>query len=527
MNEYDMQRLISHVEDVRLEIARSEAAQLDRSGSDARLLGSGLGAMAAGFDAMASRLEVSLGFLEATTARGFESVIDQLAGVATQLDKLASLAAHPTEVAATELRNRGLYALEQGWSPDAVADLNRATEVFPYDPLTHLALGLAHSRQHDILSAAGAFEKAAQYSGAREPRLTVTAAQLAAERLGSIGSQDRRKAVLAAAFKAVPDAAELAFNLAEFEPDMLVCALRLDPDLAVAARDRGLPNLEQAAAVVLAEPTGLERRYARALEIDRSATELPSDAPLQTSAVLSILPREVPASATLIALGALLPAAAAHLQNLAERATALAARRRGDALSQVAKLQAAPPSPGPVTRAEPKAPQPYRGTRVLSGWSVGAIAAVIVSILIFSFGENHYSGGSDGGGDLARSLLGLFVFGVSAIVVIIWFKTIITASGALRQAAKARAAYRNELFTYQAQVKKHDRRMNDYRIADRKRQGNLAKAQDNAARENLVCSALDTLSDQASRLSAELTLHCTRGLSFITGSGKALRDESQ
>jgi hypothetical protein len=66
-----------------------------------------------------------------------------------------------------------------------------------------------------------------------------------------------------------------------------------------------------------------------------------------------------------------------------------------------------------------------------------------------------------------------------------------------------------------AAAEEHQRKMNDYRIAEGQRQTALTAAQHNAEREQLTSVELETLAEHAQRVSAELTPRYTKGLSVL------------
>lgn len=497
MDGYDMHRLLADIENVRSEISRGYCGQQDD-----------LSALEEGFNAIASRLsdtKAGLEFLAINIHYGFEQVIEQLAGSATELDRLVASTERPSENPGTELRNRGLYALEQGWLPEAVDDLQHAVSVFPYDAVTFFALGIAHSREGAAAEAGEAFERAVRYSSSRVAGLTIVAARLAAQAFDRVGDVKRGETILREALKAVPDAAEVAFDLASTEPQMLVSALRLCPELALAARSLRLPSVEQAATTVLSEPDGLARHYTAALQVDRSATETPSDAPLQASPRLPDLPRQASASAQLIALAALLPVASKQLLTLAERASSLAAHRRRESLRPIIELKAALSAPAAIDRAEPREPAPDKDVRHFGRMSLAALIAAIVVPLTWIYGASHYSGGANQGGDLVRALLGLVVAIVGIGVIIAWVRSVPRGIRGLHNAAKARDQYNVALSEYKRQTR-------DHHLAEQRRKSELEAAQEAANREEPACAQLEELAERAKHAATLLVPCYVKGL---------------
>lgn len=358
MDDYYSRELVAHLVDVRDEIVRSDARQGDRSQISGYL-------MRDGFDAVIAQLDGGLDYIAVTADRGFERVTTQLAELAVSVEEIKHLAGAPRSAEAAERRQAGIYALDRNLIDDAITELLAAAELNRFDPFAHFFLGDAYHTSGDDALAAEAYAKAVKYRLDQYPQWTITAARRAAEAYRKVNPDDaRQQAVLTLAFQSVDLAAEVALDLARFDEDMLIVALRLAPDLLlVEAGIRGLPNLEEAAVVVLQEEHGLARRYKDALEIKRGidsklGTGIPQD---DAGPPLGPLPEEASASVRLTALAVVLPQAQKHLRGLAGQARALADRRTADALSRITQYQHQ--RPARTLPAPRRPPNPEAGLR--------------------------------------------------------------------------------------------------------------------------------------------------------------------
>jgi tetratricopeptide (TPR) repeat protein len=360
MDDYYDRELIAHLVEVRDEIVRSDYRQGDRSRAGANLMRDGL-------DAAIAQMDSGFDYIAVTAERGFEAVTTQLAELAASVDKIRQLAQAPRRAGAAERFNDGIYALGRGLVDDAVTELRAAAELNRFDPVTHFFLGDAYYASGDDASAAQAYADAVKYRMDDLKDWTVTAARRAAEAYRAVNPSDaRQQAILAAGFDAVPDAAEIALDLARFAgaEGMLVVALRLAPELVLSeAGILGLPNLEQAAGIVLAGAGGLEERYENARTIESRAITFPEDGPLQAEPRLGPLPEQASASRKLTLVAAALRGAPDYLRVLAGLARDTADRRSADIRSRIARHQN-PALPRPVAPRRPPDPDPSLKARL-------------------------------------------------------------------------------------------------------------------------------------------------------------------
>ena len=207
-------------------------------------------------------------------------MLEELATVSAGIGAVAELLANPSATAAAELYRRGCYALESGWSAEAIRDLTESIDKYPYNPSAWFKLALAHPPSADPTSAIQCLRACVRY-GVRTDKVTAASALLAASSL--LRAHDRTgeaEELLLAHVGELDTCAELHLSLAVhhgrhqharrallLHPALaeLVSALCVDPNVGEDVK----AYLESAAADVATEPDGPPgclRRVAAAID---------------------------------------------------------------------------------------------------------------------------------------------------------------------------------------------------------------------------------------------------------------------
>lgn len=198
--------------------------------------------------------------LAAVNAAGFEGVCGVLAETNSFLSGIERSLANPLSTAAAERYRRGIHALSQEWYEPALKELDASIELDPFQAVSHFARGLALGSLKRRPEALEAFRDAMTFTGKDPALLPVLAgsAILAAQTASDLGMIEDARAILEVAVGRVPDCGEVQLAHANLTGDCgsLDAALRIAPELAIAAVAGGVPDTEDVAERVASDPAG-------------------------------------------------------------------------------------------------------------------------------------------------------------------------------------------------------------------------------------------------------------------------------
>jgi hypothetical protein len=195
-------------------------------------------------------VESDVARLAAVADQALPAIVEHLALNADRLGGIEQMLANPTETASAEFYRRGSFALASGWVEEAVADLSKAVDTYPYHPKSWFNLGPALERQGSSEAAAEALLRCARYCVAQSKPLAATASLVSAGLYRLIGQPDEALDALRRFLPELNRCAELrlAFAVHHGELSHLSAALELMPMLAADARAAGVPTVEVVAA---------------------------------------------------------------------------------------------------------------------------------------------------------------------------------------------------------------------------------------------------------------------------------------
>lgn len=185
------------------------------------------------------------------TSQGLAAVAGMISAQTRVLEQLADMLRCPLGTAARELYERGIRALNAGWTEEAVTELSASVEKDPYDPVAQFALGLAHGASGDNQAASAAMGRAIRYSS-DQPKLASLAAGaaiLGANAYVEVGDLVQARRLVAQTRVRVTDCAELELMAGRLgnDADATARAIAIAPELALDAVSLGLPGAAEAA----------------------------------------------------------------------------------------------------------------------------------------------------------------------------------------------------------------------------------------------------------------------------------------
>jgi tetratricopeptide (TPR) repeat protein len=160
LDEYQRAQIIDRMDRQRLLDEYQRAEAIDRM--DRQVTGiSELARILSGVESDASVMQADLARLLAVADQALPAIVEQLALAAQQLGTVEQLLANPTETAAMEQFRRGSHALTSAtqlatqdssdlatdWLEEAISDLVRAVETYPYHFESWYLLGVALERR--------------------------------------------------------------------------------------------------------------------------------------------------------------------------------------------------------------------------------------------------------------------------------------------------------------------------------------------------------------------------------------------
>jgi tetratricopeptide (TPR) repeat protein len=255
------------------------AQVVDRMGQQVAGM-SQLAMVLAGVDTGVGVIEADLARLLAVADRTLPAIVEHLALVAKRLTGLDQMLASPKETAAAELFRSGSYALTSAtelshnspelaaeWLIEAIADLSRAVETYPYHSESWFHLGVAFQQRGSDEEAADAFARCARYSIIEMPAFAAGALLIAAPLYRQIGQHDKARDLLIRFLGPLERCAEIHLTLAVHhgQPDRLEQALKLAPLLAADALAEGVTSAHSSAVSLCQDHDGPVNRL-RCLE---------------------------------------------------------------------------------------------------------------------------------------------------------------------------------------------------------------------------------------------------------------------
>jgi tetratricopeptide (TPR) repeat protein len=435
MGTYEEERLIREISAVQLELraaneqSRASGHQSERSFVAIR---SDLGQMDDNFLGIRDSLQQ----IEYSLNSQLPLVVSQLARLGELLERIMNSVQNPVATRADEFRRHGLLAFKNGWASEAITEFRKSIDVYGYDPSVHFALGCVLAGEHDYPAAAESFAKAAKYGFPEHHSLAASAAILSAGLYDETGASERAADILAACHEAIPDAADVVYELARRtgKRQHLCAALALKPSLVVRARVDNLAGLEGAAGDVLdSSPgfAGLQADAARAS--DEFATLLEQEGQPSPERVVP-LPAFSPASARLALFAGQLPLTRERLSSAISQVRAYAAELSGSARSS---LQDAYNAQSRLAKPVPP-PGPNVARNIAARPAIWGTAAFIMLILVVSFQTSHLANTASG----RAFLTGLVVWVGFLASAAFFIASIRPALGKARENAAARSRYR-------------------------------------------------------------------------------------
>lgn len=210
-------------------------------------------------DELGSRLGDSIAGQTLAVGVMTQSILDALAHSSQLLNGILDTLRQPLGTAARERLARGIRALNNDWTDDAVEELREAIDQDRYLAPAHLMLGLAYDRIGSHSEACDSYLKAIKYSRP-EPSLMASAVLLYSrhETLGTI-PKEQVVECLADAIGTLGSCPEVLLRHAQLtgSRESLRRALDLAPELAMAAAAAGIEGLDHVADEMLADPTSV------------------------------------------------------------------------------------------------------------------------------------------------------------------------------------------------------------------------------------------------------------------------------
>ncbi|MGF1473400.1 MAG: hypothetical protein ACFB50_16895, partial [Rubrobacteraceae bacterium] len=140
-----------------------DEAKWDRYGHQSKIVAHGI--QESGLLREMSSTRESLARLAAMSEFSLGVITQQLRLNNQMMSGLLEAVQNPRATEADELYRRGVQALEDGWVPEAISDLEESVERSnnPYNAWAHFALGCAYVDENKYSDAASAFSNAVSY----------------------------------------------------------------------------------------------------------------------------------------------------------------------------------------------------------------------------------------------------------------------------------------------------------------------------------------------------------------------------
>ena len=227
-------------------------------------------------DQASDRLQTNLAGLAAVMGISAQTVAAEIAVSNRFLGMVRDSLRDPRATAANERFRTGITALQKGWRPEAIEELQESIALFRFHAPAHSALGHALAAEGRLGEAADSYLLAERYSMPDNPAFAAGCILLAASALLETGEAARAEELLQSAsdtYREFPEVA-LASARVSHDPERLRAALVIAPDLVVAAMAAGIPDVEKMAddlAVSADGPVVLAARFIAAVESLRAA----------------------------------------------------------------------------------------------------------------------------------------------------------------------------------------------------------------------------------------------------------------
>jgi tetratricopeptide (TPR) repeat protein len=458
MGTYEDQRLVDEISAIKAELDNAnEQARVRGEFSEQSFLAVRADIKHVGDNLLA--IDDSLAQIASSLDSQLPLILRQLSRSGDLLESLIDAVANPTATSANELHRRGLLALKNGWSDEAITEFKRSIDAYPYDPSVHFALGCALAESQEYGQAAEAFAKAARYASPKHHSLAASAAILAARLYDRVGEPKRALEVLVNCRDMIPPAPDVTYEIARRTGtrEDLIRALALKPALVVRARADGLQQLDAAASEVIYHSPGF--------------TQIQADASRVTDGLIALLGQERRPSLERVLPLAQTPSASSGLALFAgqlpltrERlATAI-----GEARARIAKSSAGAQAAVENARraraglAEPSRPaEPRLANNQIAKLTVYGILAIVLAGLVAAF-QSHmahiYNTQNHSPGTLKDGLTGILAWGGLLVFVGLFIATISSARKKAQNNAKTRTQhkaqmknYRNSMAAYETQ----------------------------------------------------------------------------
>jgi hypothetical protein len=323
-------------------------------------------------------------------------LVSELARSADLLKQILNILENKRQAEAAEFNGLGLYALQNGWPDRAVIHFQRSIETWGDDPSVYFAMGYALAEEHNYQAAAKSFAEAARF-GVPKPGdrpLAVSAAIFSAYLYDKVGERKHGLDVLTVCLRAIPSAAEVAYELArrvrEQEREYLQAALSLKPTLIENAQADNLAERERVARDVLDDSPGFAGLQADAAHAYNELATLLEQAGRSVPERMEPLPTISPASARLSLFAVQLPQTRERLSSAIRDVRAYSDELKASARNS---LQLADSAQSRLTKPVPPVEPDTTGNRTYFGCSgcFGILAAIWgVALVIYIISPLHH-----------------------------------------------------------------------------------------------------------------------------------------
>ena len=248
--EKDVSEILANLEGRRPDIWNKQAARVAEGVRDSGILDQ--------IDRASNRLETNLAGLAAVMGVSAQMVATEISTSNTFLQLVVDTLRDPAATAANERFRSGMMALQKGWAPEAIEELEESIKLFRFHPPSHAALGHALAVEGKFADAAASYRLAQRYALPGDPGLAAGCALMAASSLEQVGDISSAVEYLLLTADALPQYPELFLAHARLSGDSesLRRALALAPELAVPALAAGIPNVDEVAAEVAVAKDG-------------------------------------------------------------------------------------------------------------------------------------------------------------------------------------------------------------------------------------------------------------------------------
>ncbi|MEO5921179.1 MAG: hypothetical protein ABIQ01_08560 [Pseudolysinimonas sp.] len=181
----------------------------------------------------------------------------------------------PRATAANERFRAGLTALQKGWRPEAIEELQESIKLFRFHAPAHASLGHALAAEGRFGEAAESYALGQRYALPDGRAFAAGCALLLAAALEDAGDRVGAEQALKDASEAMPEAAEVGLAYSRLSGDVasLRRALTIAPELIVAALAAGVANVDEVADELAhgdSGPVAVAARFIRALDTLRA-----------------------------------------------------------------------------------------------------------------------------------------------------------------------------------------------------------------------------------------------------------------